>query len=99
MAKTTKPHQWDDEQTDVPEQNALIVKAIKLREKAAKLYQQADAIEESLFDQLPVGKPIVTLPDGRVVTLIDVFADGNTAFRSKSFRRFELQVKKPPKSK
>lgn len=70
-----------------------VARIIELREQAKAMYAEAEALESGLLERMGVGEQ-VKLPDGRIVQLIDKFADKNLVWAHASVRRFSLEIPK-----
>jgi hypothetical protein len=78
----------------VKKASSLGVKAathLRLRERAKKLYKQADALLDDIIQQARPGDEI-ELPDGDKAVLKDLYLTTNKVFRAHGIGRYELEV-------
>jgi len=69
----------------------MLIQAITNREEARRLMQEADKIEQTLFDSFPAGSTAM-LSSGHAVKLVDNFAESNVKWCHTPARRFQFAV-------
>jgi hypothetical protein len=88
-----KPAAAAQKSASIPE---LIQTSIKSRLKGGALFKKSSAaLNQALALGAKAGDPI-TLPDGKMVTLVDQFEKKNEVFLPKSFARYAVEDYTPP---
>jgi hypothetical protein len=72
---------------------ATALRCLVMREQAKSLYAAADELESKVLATFPVGS-VVSLTDGRRITVRDNFASKNVVFRPSAVRLFEISLVK-----
>jgi hypothetical protein len=78
-----------DERTARLQQKILHI--ITYRDRAKKAYSKSGTLLNELLREMEIGEQI-QLPDGRIVTLEDAFANTNYVYRQTSFTRVDIKI-------